>query len=53
MPSARPPEAPLEGIMDVLEDEWASSRIVGDSHSSIVDLPITVIGRLPERGGLV
>ena len=29
----------------MLEDEWASSRIVGDSHSSIVDLPLTqVIG---------
>jgi glyceraldehyde 3-phosphate dehydrogenase len=34
-------EAPLKGIMGVLEDEWASSRIVGDPHSSIVDLPIT------------
>lgn len=33
-------EAPLKGIMDVLEDEWASSRIVGDSHSSIIDLPL-------------
>jgi glyceraldehyde 3-phosphate dehydrogenase len=31
---------PLNGIMGVLEDEWASSRIVGDSHSSIVDLPL-------------
>jgi glyceraldehyde 3-phosphate dehydrogenase len=36
-------KAPLEGIMDVLEEEWASSRIVGDSHSSIVDLPITQV----------
>jgi glyceraldehyde 3-phosphate dehydrogenase len=37
--------APLKGIMDVLEEEWASSRIIGDSHSSIVDLPlIQVIG---------
>ena len=26
--------------MAVLEDEWASARIVGDSHSSIVDLPL-------------
>jgi glyceraldehyde 3-phosphate dehydrogenase len=26
--------------MDVLEAEWASSRIVGDSHSSIIDLPL-------------
>ncbi|MEP7291253.1 MAG: type I glyceraldehyde-3-phosphate dehydrogenase [Chloroflexota bacterium] len=36
---------PLHGVMDVLEEEWASSRIVGDSHSSIIDLPLTqVIG---------
>jgi glyceraldehyde 3-phosphate dehydrogenase len=34
-------QAPLKGIMGVLEDEWSSSRIVGDSHSSIVDLPLT------------
>lgn len=34
---------PLKGVMDVLEEEWASSRIVGDSHSSIVDLPITQV----------
>jgi glyceraldehyde 3-phosphate dehydrogenase (phosphorylating) len=26
--------------MDVLEDGWASSRIVGDPHSSIIDLPL-------------
>jgi glyceraldehyde 3-phosphate dehydrogenase len=32
--------APLQGVMDVLHDEWASSRIVGDSHSSIIDLPL-------------
>src|SRR6478672_3913021 len=36
-------EGSLKGIMDVLEEEWASSRIVGDSHSSIVDLPITQV----------
>ena len=35
--------APLKGVMDVLEGEWASSRIVGDSHSSLVDLPLTMI----------
>ena len=35
--------APLRGIMDVLEDEWASARIVGDPHSSIVDLPLTQV----------
>lgn len=33
-------EAPLKGIMDVLTEEWASSRIVGDPHSSIIDLPL-------------
>jgi glyceraldehyde 3-phosphate dehydrogenase len=36
-------EAPLKGIMGVLEDEWASSRILGDPHSSIVDLPLTAV----------
>ena len=35
--------APLKGIMAVLEDEWTSSRIVGDPHSSIVDLPLTAV----------
>lgn len=38
-------EKPLKGIMGVLEDEWASSRIVGETFSSMVDLPLTqVIG---------
>jgi glyceraldehyde 3-phosphate dehydrogenase len=35
-------DGPLKGIMDVLEGEWASSRIVADPHSSIIDLPLTV-----------
>jgi len=36
---------PLQGIMDVLEGEWSSARIVGDPHSSLIDLPlIQVIG---------
>ncbi len=35
--------APLKGVMAVLEDEWASSRIVGDPHSSIVDLPLVQV----------
>lgn len=35
--------APLAGIMGVLEEEWASSRIVNDPHSSIVDLPLTQV----------
>lgn len=36
-------EPPLKGVMAVLEHEWASSRIVGDPHSSIVDLPLTAV----------
>jgi glyceraldehyde 3-phosphate dehydrogenase (phosphorylating) len=34
---------PLKGVMAVLEDEWASSRILGDLHSSIVDLLLTAV----------
>jgi glyceraldehyde 3-phosphate dehydrogenase len=35
----------LRGVMDVLTEEWTSARIVGDPHSSIIDLPlIDVIG---------
>lgn len=34
-------EAPLKGVMDVLEEAWTSARIVGDPHSSIIDLPLT------------
>jgi glyceraldehyde 3-phosphate dehydrogenase len=34
---------PLCGIVAVLEEEWASSRIVGDPHSSLVDLPLTQV----------
>jgi glyceraldehyde 3-phosphate dehydrogenase len=36
-------QAPLAGIMAVLEEEWTSSRIVGDPHSSIVDLPLVQV----------
>jgi glyceraldehyde 3-phosphate dehydrogenase len=35
--------APLRGVMDVLEEEWPSARIVGDPHGSIVDLPLTQV----------
>jgi glyceraldehyde 3-phosphate dehydrogenase len=35
--------APLSGIMDVLTEEWASTRIVGDPHSSIIDLPLVQV----------
>jgi len=31
---------PLQGVMGVFEEEWASSRIVGEPLSSIVDLPL-------------
>ncbi len=34
---------PLKGVMGVLEEEWASARIVGDPHSSIIDLPLTAV----------
>jgi glyceraldehyde 3-phosphate dehydrogenase len=34
---------PLKGVMGVLEDEWASSRIIGESHSSIIDLPLVQV----------
>jgi glyceraldehyde 3-phosphate dehydrogenase len=36
-------QPPLQGIMDVLEDEWTSARILADPHSSIVDLPLTQV----------
>jgi glyceraldehyde 3-phosphate dehydrogenase (phosphorylating) len=42
-------QPPLKGVMGVLEGEWASSRIVGDPHSSIVDLPLTAV----QEGSLV
>jgi glyceraldehyde 3-phosphate dehydrogenase len=35
--------APLQGILDVLEEEWSSSRIVGDPHSSLIDLPLVQV----------
>lgn len=34
-------DGPLKGVMDVLEEEWASSRIVADPHSSLMDLHLT------------
>ena len=36
-------EPPLKGIMGVLEGEWASSRMLGDEHSSVVDLPLVQV----------
>jgi glyceraldehyde 3-phosphate dehydrogenase len=34
---------PLTGILGVLRGEWASARIVGETRSSIVDLPLTAV----------
>ncbi len=36
-------EPPLKGVMGVWEDEWASSRIVGDPLSSVIDLPLVQV----------
>ncbi len=36
-------DGPLTGILGVLHEGWASSRIVGDTKSSIVDLPLTSV----------
>jgi glyceraldehyde 3-phosphate dehydrogenase len=33
----------LRGVLDVLEDEWSSARILGDRHASIVDLPLVQV----------
>ena len=35
--------APLQGVMDVLEEEWPSARIIGDPHGSLVDLPLVQV----------
>lgn len=32
----------LHGIMDVLEEEWPSSRIIGDPHSALIDIPLII-----------
>lgn len=34
---------PMAGILGVLREEWASSRIVGETRSSIIDLPLTSV----------
>ena len=36
-------EGPLAGILGVLPEEWASARIVGETRSSIIDLPLTSV----------
>jgi len=36
-------KAPLKGVMEVLEEEWTSARIVGDHHTSIIDLPLVQV----------
>jgi glyceraldehyde 3-phosphate dehydrogenase len=34
---------PLQGVMDVLDEECPSARIIGDPHGSIIDLPLTQV----------
>ncbi len=34
---------PLRGILGILEEEFTSARIVGDSRSSIIDLPLVSV----------
>ncbi len=34
---------PLRGIMGVLHEGFASARIVGDTASSVIDLPLTAV----------
>jgi glyceraldehyde 3-phosphate dehydrogenase (phosphorylating) len=41
--SAAAQDGPLAGILGVLPGEWASTRIVGETHSSIIDLPLTSV----------
>ena len=36
-------DGPLAGILGVLHEGWASVRIVGETRSSIVDLPLTAV----------
>lgn len=33
----------LQGIMGVLEDEFASCRVLGETHSSLLDLPLAQV----------
>lgn len=40
---AAPLNSPLKGVLAVLEEEYASARILGESHSSLVDLPLVQI----------
>jgi glyceraldehyde 3-phosphate dehydrogenase len=34
-------EGPLQGVLGILEEAWPSARVIGDSHSSLIDLPLT------------
>jgi glyceraldehyde 3-phosphate dehydrogenase len=34
-------EGPLRGVMGVLDEAWPSARVIGDPHSSLIDLPLT------------
>ncbi|MDQ4100075.1 MAG: aldehyde dehydrogenase [Chloroflexota bacterium] len=35
--------AELRGVMDVLEEEWTSARIIGDPHVALIDLPLVQV----------
>ncbi|MEO7002074.1 MAG: glyceraldehyde 3-phosphate dehydrogenase NAD-binding domain-containing protein [Ktedonobacterales bacterium] len=35
--------AEFKGVMDVLEEEFASARVLGESHSSLIDLPLAQV----------
>jgi glyceraldehyde 3-phosphate dehydrogenase len=34
-------EGSLRGVLGVLEEAWPSARVIGESHSSLIDLPLT------------
>ena len=34
---------PMKGVLGVLEEEFASARIIGETHSSLVDLPLVQV----------
>jgi glyceraldehyde 3-phosphate dehydrogenase len=36
-------KGPLAGVLGVLQEGWASARIIGETKSSVVDLPLTSV----------
>lgn len=38
---------PLQGYVEVLEDKWASARVLGETKTCLIDLPLTqVVGKM-------